>query len=200
MRGSNILPVLFSAILPMLLAGAAPGPFGGFGITLDSAKKTDFFTFFHLEQTGESPAKDGKTIMFQPSGEKFRSLVHVYMTVDSKAQIQGAELDLSRAFVDSASDGIFARDIAKSFLQTAIDPEDTDKVDNLIKEVGQPMGTDRPVIAHPDAVQKPAGAPSKGYRVYLGQEDVFELQLTHGRTLKMDNPASKPPMLKISIH
>ena len=200
MRGSNFLPVLFFAVLPVMLAGAPPGAFGGFGNTLDSAKKTDFFTFFHLEQTGESTAKDGKTIVFQPTADKFHALVHVYMTVDGKSQIQGAELDLSRAFVDSTSDGVFARDIAKSFLQTATDPQDLDRVDNLIKEIGQLLGTDRPVIAHPDAVQNPAGPPSMGYRVYLGQENRFELTLPHGQSLKMENSASKPPVLKISVH
>lgn len=199
MRGSNLLPVLFFAIFPVMLAGGPPGALGGFGSTLDSAKKTDFFTFFHLEQTEETPTKDGKTILFQPSGEKFRSVVHVYMTVDSKAQIQGAELDLSRAFVDSTSDGIFARDIAKSFLQTAVDQKDLESVDSLIKEIGQLLGTDRPVIASPDGAQKPGGPPSKGYRVYLGQEDVFELQLPHGQTLRMENPAGKPPVLKLSL-
>src|SRR5580658_3992168 len=124
MLGSKIWPWLFMAVLPGLLAGAAPGSFSGFGNTLDNAKKTDFFQFFHLEQTGESAVKDGKIIVFQPSGEKFHDLVRVYMTVDSKALIQGVELELSRSSVDSPSDGIYARDIAKSFLQAAVDPQD----------------------------------------------------------------------------
>jgi hypothetical protein len=199
MRGSIILAVLFSAMMPVMLAGAVPGPFGGFGDTVESAKKTDFFTFFHLEQTGESAAKNGKVIVFQPTSDKFHALVHLYLTVDSKAQIQGAELEISRAFVDSSSDGIFARDIAKSFLQTAVDPQDADKVDNLIKEIGQLLGTDKPVLAHPDSVPKPAGAPSDGYMAYLGKRESFQLSLPHGQTLSMENPTSKPPVLKISF-
>jgi hypothetical protein len=199
MMGSKIWLWLFIAVLPGSLAGAAPGPFSGFGNTLDNAKKTDFFQFFHLEQTGESSVKDGKTIVFQPSGEKFHDLVRVYMTVDSKGLIQGASLELSRSFVDSPQDGIYARDIAKSFLSGAIEPQDLDRVNNLIIEIGQPIGTDRPVIAHPDSVHKPDGPPSMGYRVYLGKENLLELPLPHGQTLRMENPASKPPVLKISL-
>ncbi len=197
---SMMLPWLISMILPVLLAAAAPPePFGGLGKTLENAKKTDFFLFFHLEQTSESPAKDGNVIVFQPSGPKFHDLTRVLMAVDSKGMIRGAELDLNRSYVDSPTDGIYARDIAKSFLQAAVDPQDRERVESLIVEIDQLIGTDRPVIAHPDSVRTPSGPPSVGYRVYLGQENLFELSLSHGQTLRMENPPTKPPVLRISI-
>src|SRR5258707_5752709 len=66
-----------AALAPLSLAAAVS--FGRFGESLEQAKKTHFFTWFHLEQT----AVEGDARIFQPSGEKFHALVKV--TVDSPA-------------------------------------------------------------------------------------------------------------------
>jgi hypothetical protein len=203
--GIKMLPLFTSVILPVLLAGAAPGPYGSLGKTLDEAKKTDFFQFFNLAQTGETASKDGKKILFQPSGPKFHDLARVYMQLDKNNQISGAELELKRSFVDSGQDGIYARDIAKSFLTVAASPQDRDQLQKLISEIDQPTGTDRPVIAHPDSLKTPVGPPSEGYLVYLGKRDSFQLTLKHGQVLSLlnvnlDNKTGSDKFLRMSFN
>ena len=61
----------------LMLAGAVFGvpaylgatSFGGFGDKLDQARKTDFFTWFNLEQTGEERTAQATVTTFKPSGE-----------------------------------------------------------------------------------------------------------------------------------
>ena len=74
---------------------------GSFGERLEQAKQTEFFRWFQLEETGRT----GKVVHFKPSGEKFRSLVTLNLTIDSSGRLLGAELILSRSFIDSARDG-----------------------------------------------------------------------------------------------
>jgi hypothetical protein len=49
--------------------------FGQFGQSLAEAKKTEFFTFFHLVETGREDHGSYETIRCQPSGPKFHDLV-----------------------------------------------------------------------------------------------------------------------------
>src|SRR5258708_10324111 len=54
------------------------GPLRSVGNTPADAKQTDFFKWFHLEETGKSPAADGgTTIRYAPNAPKFRPLVTV---------------------------------------------------------------------------------------------------------------------------
>ena len=57
---------------------------------------------------------------FKPSGEKFHPLVTVKVTTDGAGRILALEMALARSFIDSPRDGIYARDIAKSFLQAGL--------------------------------------------------------------------------------
>jgi hypothetical protein len=169
---------------------------GGFGETLEQAKQTGFFKWFMLEQTGESAENGGKKLVFQPSGDRFHDLARVNVKLDGQGHIVGIELALRRDFVDSSSVGIYARDIAKSFLQTGVNPQDQESVANLVSEIDQPKGSSAPVIMHQDAVKPaPAGPPSEGYQVYLGKRDAFQVTLPHGQVLNLENktPDKKTP-------
>jgi hypothetical protein len=171
-----------------LAVGEPQKPASGFGETLEQAKQTGFFQWFMLEQTGESAENGGQKVVFQPSGERFHNLTRVSVTLDARGRIVAVELALDREFVDSLSIGIYARDISKSFLQTGVSPPDQEAVANLVREVDQLKGSSAPVIVHQDAVKPaPQGPPSDGYRVYLGQRDVFHLVLPHGQTLDIEN-------------
>lgn len=179
----------------LMLAGAVFGvpaylgatSFGGFGDKLDQARKTDFFTWFNLEQTGEERTAQATVTTFKPSGEKFRDLVTFKVTTGQNGGIAGMELILSRAFVDSPQDGIFARDIAKSLLNTAF----ADGADEDIKALAgqiEYLGTSTsPIIQH--ASRKPPKLPSQptpGYRTYLGQQQSYE-HAAAGKTLRLEN-------------
>jgi hypothetical protein len=179
-------------LVPAGLVAGKPQAFSsGFGETLEQAKQTGFFKWFTLEQTGESPEKGGKQVSFQPTGERFHDLARVNVTVDGQGRIVAAELVLQRMFVESSSEGIFARDITKSFLQTGVNPQDQESIASLVREIDQIKGSSAPVIVHQDAVRPPPpGLPSKGYRVYLGQDDAFQLALPHGQSLSMENRAA----------
>jgi hypothetical protein len=133
---------------------------GNFGERLEQARQTEFFSWFHFEETGRT----GKIVHFKPSGEKFRSLVTLNLTIDSSSRLLGAELILSRSFIDSARDGMFARDIAKSFVGMVASAPD------LVAEIEQPpanMSTTLLVGKRP-APKLPA-SPTPGYQVFLGQ-------------------------------
>jgi hypothetical protein len=190
---TKVAQVLTLLMAPIGLAAAVgPVAFGKLGTTLEQAQKTDFFQFFNMEKTGETKQGDKKTVTFQPSGAKFHDLAKVNMMLDSKGNIVGAELVLQRSFVDSSADGIFARDIAKSFLRDSVNSDDLSKVDGLAREIDQLTGSGTTVILHKDTVQQaPSGPPSDGYRVYLGQKNMFDLALPHGQTLRLENKAGE---------
>jgi hypothetical protein len=183
-----------------LAIGEGAVAFGRMGTTIEQARKTDFFQFFNLEPTGETKLGDKKITVFQPSGAKFHDLALVNMTTEGKGNMVGAELVLQRSFVDSSSDGIFARDIAKSFLRDAVNADDLGKVDGLAREIDQLTDSGLPVILHSDAVKpRPGGPPSDGYRVYQGRKDAVELALPHGQTLRLENKTvdGKPGSAKV---
>jgi hypothetical protein len=171
-----------------------PPPLCGFGQTLDQARETGFFKWFMLDQTAETDLNGGKLTVFQPNGPRFHDVTHVNIATDSQGRILVAELVLARRFVDSSNDGIFARDIAKSFLQIGINPDDMGMVESLVTEINQLKGSRTPVIVHRDAVPPaPAGPASAGYLVYLGERNNFQFKLPHGQVLTITNRPSATP-------
>ena len=45
---------------------------GELGETVEQARKTEFFRWFHLEETGRSMGKAGTVVHFKPSADKFQ--------------------------------------------------------------------------------------------------------------------------------
>src|SRR5260370_41450592 len=86
-------------------------PLGDLGEKLEQARNSEFFRWFHLEEVGRTAGGSG--VQFKPSGEKFRSLVTLNLSLDSGQRLVGAELILSRSFVDSGRGGVFAGGIAQ---------------------------------------------------------------------------------------
>jgi hypothetical protein len=170
--------------MPAILMAAS---FGGFGMNLDQARKTGFFTWFHLQQTGEQQTAQGKTITFKPSGKQFRDLVTMKVTTGPDRDITGMELILSRAFVDSKKDGIFARDIAKSLLRTTFATgadQDIQDLENQIEYLGTSSQT---IILHKSyKPPKLPAEPTPGYLTYLGQQQSYE-HAAAGKTLHLEN-------------
>lgn len=156
-------------------------------------KESDFFVWFHLEETGPA-RKEGekKIVTFKPTSEAFRELVATMFTVDGEDRIREIELVLARSFVDDAVNGIFARDIAKSLLRAAVPRENQTEVAGLADEIEVLVSRGRSISS---AVRKKPGSQTLGYQVYLGTEKRYE-QVLSRCIVRLENLSNA---LKISL-
>jgi hypothetical protein len=181
------------AALP-LHAGASIGD------RLEDVKQTDFFKYFGLVEDGARAQTGGFTVVnFRPRAGNFRQLVNVAVTLDGAGVIRAMELTLERSFVDDAAQGIFARDISKSFLRSAIPREDQPGINDLANEIEFPkeMKGYNIVRARPDP--KLPAQPTKGYMVYLGKLPLQEQVLAKSRVRLENVHAVKGDVLHISV-
>jgi hypothetical protein len=108
------------------------------GADLNKVQRTrDFFIFFHLVPTGPANAQGVTT--FRPSGERFHDLVWLSVTTDRDARITAMTLMIRRSFIDDPKNGIFARDIVKSFIRDAPPKADANQLEALAHDI-QPGG------------------------------------------------------------
>ena len=109
---------LIAAIAAKLRGVLQPGP-SPRARTLDQERKGHFFSWFHLDPVGDPvPASSGRTWhCFRPDGEAFRACVEFDVLIDQSGRILESRLGLDRAFADNPRNGVFARDLAKSYLQ-----------------------------------------------------------------------------------
>jgi hypothetical protein len=160
------------------LLGAPPR-----GLVLEQARAGEFFTFFQLERTcAPRPTLDGQFWhCFRPGGEKFRSLVELAVLTDSADRVVSARLGLDRAFVDHATDGVFARDIAKSYLSWSIPRPIPSAAALLIENIGDFPAAGTPMIMR-SPQPRPRGSDSTGgYDVYLGRRRRVDIALERAR-------------------
>jgi hypothetical protein len=144
---------------------------GNLGESPDQAKQTEFFRWFHLEETGRS----AKVVHFKPSGDKFHNLVTLNLSLDSSGRLVGAELVLLRSFIDSGRDGMFARDIAKSFVRVVTPAEERDKVADLLAGIEQPPANlSQTLIVGARRTPRPPVRSTPGYQVFLGQRAAYQ--------------------------
>lgn len=176
--------------------------FGDFGPTVNDAKKTGFFTWFHLEETASRQGASGRTILdFQPSGEKFHDLAKLRIECEAPSQaIVSLELILSRAFIESRGNGPFAADIAKSLLLASISESDREIVGPFAREIEARAYSAGQVIVGPgyDRPDLPEN-PSAAFLVYIGKRPAAEFSLSEG-TLRLTNQTiDGVPSLVISM-
>src|SRR5579862_7574570 len=112
----NLIAVLLALCWGRSQLLAAPFP-GLLGMSLPDARKTDFFSWFHLEETGRKVDSNGRmAVSFKPDGEAFHKLLTVRTALDAQERIVQIDLYLSRAFINDRTERAFANDIAKSLL------------------------------------------------------------------------------------
>jgi hypothetical protein len=170
-----------------LVAALAPQARAGVGGTLEAAKQADFFKFFGLVEDGRRAEERGLAVVsFRPRSEKFRELVRLVVKVNADDSIREMELTLERSFVDDAANGVFARDIAKSFLRAAVPVADAPRVNDLANEIEFPgeMKGYKIMRARPDP--KLPAQPTKGYQVYTGSLQLYEDSFAQS-TLRVEN-------------
>lgn len=142
-------------------------------------KDSDFFSWFHLEETGPAREEgDRKIVTFKPSGEAFRDLVAIDTSMDGEGRIRELVLVLKRSFIDDATNGIFARDIAKSLLRAAVPRENQPDVADLANEIEFLYSSSKPALTARTDLPKIPEQPTLGYQVYLGQEKRYEQVLS----------------------
>ena len=183
---ARVISSLFSVSLNAVFVSSASGHLG---MRLDDLKKTDLFTWFHLQQTTiEQDRQDQRVVTFKPEGEKFRPVTTIKMTLAQDSQVSTLELLLSRSFVDHGRDGMFARDIAKTFLYTLIPREDQGAITDLANEIEYHCPEDMQVL--PLARRRPEvllpTVPTPGYQVFLGKRQLYE-QILSRCTLTLEN-------------
>src|SRR5579871_981610 len=139
--------------------------FGNLGSTLETAGRSPFWQWFHLEQTSEQNGVH----RFQPNGPKFHSLCYLDVLCSPTGAMQTMTLGLQRRFIEG-TDEPFARDLAKSFLCAAF-PERSEDLDRVVDDIGSEFGGARPVIVAQGAqsARRTVAAPSAGYLVFIGQ-------------------------------
>ncbi len=133
--------------------------FGKMGRTLETARQTGFFDWFHLVETEQTSCEPGQLTRFRPEGERFRNLCFFDVLEASEGSIVQMELVLSRKFIDGR-DMLFAQDLVKSFLLTIL----PDACQHLLTDVMQEFTTPGMRCVTP------------GFRVFVGQRDEWATQ------------------------
>jgi hypothetical protein len=180
----------FAFFLTFVLAFAAfrseaDQPFPGLlGMTMPEAAMTDFFTFFHMTETGRQPAGSNTIVTFKPSGSDFQKLVTLRATLSGQ-RIAGLELDLSRAFINSRTQRAFANDIAKSLFTDGVPSVDRPALRVLSDEIESNKGLDRILLSGRESPATPAQE-SDGYLTYVGRRYTYSLAMT-ASSLHMEN-------------
>ena len=155
------------------------------GSRLDAAQKTDLFTFFNLTEDGRAPDGAHVRATFKTSAKSpFRPLMRVELQLTGNDAVSAAQVALSREFINSKN-GVFARDLAKSFLKAAL--------------------TDAQMSAHAglfDAIRRPgskapAGPDAAAYAVFLGKSRAATITLDNGELsfVNQAGPDGKPELL-----
>jgi len=155
-------------------------------LNLKAEQGSDFFTFFHLSEAGvPANAAPSAWHAFRPSGPAFHDLVELDVLTSPDGTIGAAYLGLDRAFVDDPQNGVFARDIVKSFLAW-MDRKPSPRLGSLIANLADLSNSGTVILMRgaPPAPPPPDGTGT--YGVYLGRDqsarfsdDAIELALTN---------------------
>jgi hypothetical protein len=192
-------PVLAAAIAAALALPTCAG--AQVGAPVADVVQTDLFRYFHLQRADSVPdASSGGAVMSYRAGGPFAPLVLVKVTSDAAGRVAAMELDLARAFVDHPMNTVFARDIAKSLIRTAVPAPDLPAVETLANEIEFPRSA--PGIQQARLRPAPAtpGQPSAGYRAFLGQGPSFDRSLPHSHLLIAGTPGPDlSPWLAITV-
>ena len=163
--------------------------------TLDHERSGHFFSWFQLDPIGDpAPAASGRTWhCFRPNGEAFRALVELDVLIDTSGRILESRLGLDRAFADHPRNGVFARDLAKSYLQWGLSRPLDAQARTLIDNIANPAAAGVPVLMRAGAVPPAPGVDmTGGYLVYLGRRTSAEAIFGNSKLTITNLPGSFP--------
>lgn len=191
-----------AALIAAAVAGAvqAQPTSGLLGQAIAAAERNDLFTFFNLAQTGREPCGDGQLLGFRPTGAQFHALASVTVATDAKGDVEAMILMLDRGFIDDPANGVFARDIAKSFLRDVSGPSAGPVIARLADEIeGAAAGAGTVIYRSGAAPAPPPGPPSAAYQAFLGGRSTF-MATSGGEALGLVNgPQDGEAVLRISL-
>ncbi|MBN8547974.1 MAG: hypothetical protein J0M12_01525 [Deltaproteobacteria bacterium] len=127
-------------------------------------------------------------MLFKPSGSAFQELACVTLKLGERQEILCLELILSRSFVDDPRQGVFAADIAKSFIRGAFGAHATAQIQELADDIEFRARSVAPMLSagSPRGSHTLARPPSPGFLVYQGATPQIELGSTHAK-LRLGN-------------
>jgi len=140
--------------------------------TLAAERNGHFFSWFHLDPLGDPvPVSSGRRWhCFRPDGEAFRAYVELDVLIDASGRILQSRLGLDRAFADHPRNGIFARDLVKSYLQWGLAEPSSREARSLIESIANPAAAGVPVLTRrSSAPPTPGEDTTGGYLAYLGR-------------------------------
>ena len=111
--------------------------FGSMKNTIETARETEFFQWFHLEEAERRVEEPGEVARFRPSGEKFHSLCYLDILMAPDRRMVRMELAVRRSFVDGR-DSVFAQDLIKSFLRATLPMACQDVLRDFMSEIDLP--------------------------------------------------------------
>jgi hypothetical protein len=167
--------------------------------TLAAERKGHFFTWFHLDPLGDPvPASSGRTWhCFRPDGEAFRAFVELDVLIDASGRILQSRLGLDRAFADHPRNGIFARDLVKSYLQWGLAEASGAEASTLIENIASPAAAGVPVLMRRGSAPPPPGEDTTGgYQAYLGRRASAEAVFGNSK-LRITNLTGSFPQRQI---
>ncbi len=150
--------------------------------------QSELFSFFCLEPVPELSDKKAMKIGFKPTGEALRDFTTLFCLLDDKDQIESMELIIKRSFLDDPVQGIFAADLAKSFLYGVIGRENASSIRALAAEIESRAVTTRPrlVAAANSGADTKNMPPSPGYRAFRGETNLEQIS-SGSYILKLNN-------------
>lgn len=131
--------------------------FGSMGATIDSARQTPFFAWFHLEETERRSEEPGEVVRFRPSGNEFRQLCYLDILTTTDGNLVQMELVVQRSFIDGRN-SLFAQDLVKSFLLAVLPDACQSLLGDFIDEI-ETLGR---------------GGSTVGFEVFQGRKESWE--------------------------
>jgi hypothetical protein len=194
---------MWAAALFAAVAGSAvqAQPAGGLlGRPLAAAQSSEFFTFFNMARTVSQRCGDGQALGFRPTGERFHPLAAVEVMTDAHGDVAAMALVLDRAFIDDPVNGVFASDIAKSFLRDVPGSRTAASIAALADEIETGMSSSGTVVLRSDvSPPKAKGPPSPGYQVYLGARQSYTLTADGDALILANERQEGEPVLRLSL-
>jgi hypothetical protein len=217
--------ILTAAVWPV--AGRAGTPPGGRPVTnmllgqdLAAVLASDFTRFFRFTEQQRGPSGGGTLVLFTTGAQGYGA--QVGWLIDPSGRVRGAMLALRRVYLEDPANGVFARDLAASFLRAAGAAEDGKVLGVVADEIlyarrrfkvvqnkttldGQAVGEQKflvpegeepraggSMLTYPGYLPVPPPTPSGAFLAYGGKQE--SSQATYGRTVvELANREQKTP-------
>jgi hypothetical protein len=146
-------------------------------------KETELFSFFHFTETGRRPQTSGlMKIHLKPGG--FQEFIDAAVNVDRSEGVHEGVLLLDRSWIGGPMTiNPFGKDLAKSFVEAVIHPEDKEKASSIVSAIWDLSGAKDEILYLSKKGERTSEQYEKLANVYYGTEKCFSLELTKSKIL-----------------